>query len=587
MSRNFESQFEKWKWKKNLTEKDWLYIASELNRRREKDNRICRVFIGDFRLPDKKVRKETQRYTRPTLGARWSQLAVHPANTYIPPNPRGFEIRSPSPSMCDGRPQLAAPLMAIEPHQIVYLKSPYQLPFIIFQDFFWTQIVAKNSNQLLQGRFWDSSPSLSSSPDSHLLRDIAEPSILESDDPLLMDDNFNSSEYLIPAAMGPFHHTNPYRMLACAFFTDQNLDDLDALEEFERLQYQLPALLANMPEKQNGDLKSSMELLQGPPTIDSGRCFLEVAIYLYSNNMLNGADAPLHWIKEHVPWPTMKEVLLLKLPTLLEFAKYLFRYAVKSGHSDLVDHLIEIDPGLQEVMRSDMELFLDAIKSNNAKVVLSFLEAGASLSDGYFFPGSLQLARSIDIAQILVGAGADVNAHLRSSEFAYDFEAPPLLSAIWNQDLKMALYFISAGANLNKKISWKEYYVLRGGGPVVIWKSMTLLRAAVYTGNTEMVRLLLHAKADVAAVCEFGVRYHYTRPRTYNQTMKATALQAAAAVGNFEIVKLLLEARSDVNEPAHGKTGKTALQAATEVGNVDIVRFLLEHGAQANALGTR
>jgi ankyrin repeat protein len=86
---------------------------------------------------------------------------------------------------------------------------------------------------------------------------------------------------------------------------------------------------------------------------------------------------------------------------------------------------------------------------------------------------------------------------------------------------------------------------------------------ASYLGHTDIVRLLLEAGADVAAV---------------DPGMKATALHAAAYAGRTEAARLLVAHGIDINRQGP-KNGYTALHDAIWQGHVDTARVIIEAGA--------
>src|SRR5690606_31566933 len=83
--------------------------------------------------------------------------------------------------------------------------------------------------------------------------------------------------------------------------------------------------------------------------------------------------------------------------------------------------------------------------------------------------------------------------------------------------------------------------------------------------NTDLVRRLLRARADVDAMNDYG----------------ATALGEAAMSGYAEVIALLLEAGADPN--LANPEGQTPLMAVARTGNVEAARLLVEAGADVNA----
>jgi ankyrin repeat protein len=86
---------------------------------------------------------------------------------------------------------------------------------------------------------------------------------------------------------------------------------------------------------------------------------------------------------------------------------------------------------------------------------------------------------------------------------------------------------------------------------------------AAYAGHTDIVRLLLEAGADVAAV---------------DPGMKATALHAAAYAGRTEAARLLIQHGIDVDKQGP-YNGYTALHDAIWQNNVETAQVIIDAGA--------
>eukprot|EP00435_Cladocopium_sp_Y103_P033658 s917_g8.t1 len=91
------------------------------------------------------------------------------------------------------------------------------------------------------------------------------------------------------------------------------------------------------------------------------------------------------------------------------------------------------------------------------------------------------------------------------------------------------------------------------------------LMLACQQGNSEVVELLLQAKADPCG------------------TVGKSPLQMAAEHGHLEVARLLLEAKADLND-SHGD-GRSPLQIACERGHVKVVRLLILAGVDPNGMG--
>jgi len=130
----------------------------------------------------------------------------------------------------------------------------------------------------------------------------------------------------------------------------------------------------------------------------------------------------------------------------------------------------------------------------------------------------------------------------------------PLQRAAYVGNTNEVRRLLDAGADVNT----------RGGG--VAAYTETALMAAAYEGQAETVRLLLERGADV------NVRGYY-----YDYT----ALIWAATAGRTECARLLLGKGADVN--ATDSQGWTTLTHAAYHGRTECVRLLLAHGANIEA----
>jgi len=142
----------------------------------------------------------------------------------------------------------------------------------------------------------------------------------------------------------------------------------------------------------------------------------------------------------------------------------------------------------------------------------------------------------MEAVRLLVEAGADVNAG----------SWPPLRAAVDEDNIAMAEYLISHGANVNSKGN----YVL------------TPLQQAPYSSSIEMIKMLIAKDADVNAG-------------------PWTALHSAVQKGRRDIVELLIQNGADVN--AKQKGGYAPLYYAISNKDLGMVKLLITKGADVNA----
>jgi len=135
---------------------------------------------------------------------------------------------------------------------------------------------------------------------------------------------------------------------------------------------------------------------------------------------------------------------------------------------------------------------------------------------------------------------------------------------------------LDAGADPNALINNTPRARMRAGSPRIVFA--TALMRAAFSGDLELVRLLLAKGADPAVVSRDN----------------ETVLEAAAALGfiqgyskgrsaaeRLDVIKLLVDLGADVN--AADDYGITPLMAAANIGEVAIIQFLVDRGADLGA----
>ncbi|KAI9927582.1 hypothetical protein AWENTII_006412 [Aspergillus wentii] len=191
-----------------------------------------------------------------------------------------------------------------------------------------------------------------------------------------------------------------------------------------------------------------------------------------------------------------------------------------------------------------------------------------------------------------------------------------LYAAILREKIEMVQILLEGRVNPNNRLSWGNYAEWNLGLKVIppnvnhnlsidhlmsLLERKTALDVAIYTGNMDIVELLLSHKDNAignhtiqsavsGAVAERRLSvlpslFKYVRdwntPR--EGQFGRTLLQKTAEQGMLDIVKMILEAGADVNAPPAKDGGATALQAAAIQGHYGVVLCLLEKGGNVNA----
>ena len=223
----------------------------------------------------------------------------------------------------------------------------------------------------------------------------------------------------------------------------------------------------------------------------------------------------------------------------------------------------------------------------------------------------------VELARILVGAGADVNAvagdgktalalaifngNYEVASFLVDSKADvnradaqrftPLFYAVDRRNMETAPNFpwmvtadpmplirklLDAGANPNALVNNTPRARMREGSPRIVFA--TALMRAAFAADLELVKLLLERGADPKIISRDG------------ENMVSAAAGLAFIHGyhrgkspeeRLQVVKLFVELGNDVNWA--DDYGITPLMAAGNFGNVPIIQYLIDVGADLSA----
>ena len=223
----------------------------------------------------------------------------------------------------------------------------------------------------------------------------------------------------------------------------------------------------------------------------------------------------------------------------------------------------------------------------------------------------------VELARLLVGAGADVNAvggdgktalalaifngNFEVASFLVDSKADvnkadaqrftPLFWAVDRRNMETAPNFpwmvtddplplirklLDAGANPNAIVNNTPRARMREGSPRIVFA--TALMRAAFAADLELVKLLLSYSADPSVVSRDG------------ETMVSAAAGLAFIHGyhrgrpeeeRLEVVKTFVELGNDVNQ--QDDYGITPLMAAANLGHVKVIQYLVDKGADLGA----
>ena len=167
--------------------------------------------------------------------------------------------------------------------------------------------------------------------------------------------------------------------------------------------------------------------------------------------------------------------------------------------------------------------------------------ADVNIKDDHFGYTALMLSYSAKTTQLLIEAGADINARDKNGETA-------LMRASAKGVSDRVKLLINAGADVNA--------IDDAFGHTALMEAST----------AGIAQLLINAGADVNLCAKYGW----------------TALEQSVDYGQYEKIKILLAAGADVNA-RNTWNGKTALMEASGMGRNEIVKLLIESGADVNA----
>ncbi|EKG17357.1 hypothetical protein MPH_05423 [Macrophomina phaseolina MS6] len=539
----YERQFKKWGFRKNLPRDTWQFVARRIEKRK-REGKETEFRIDGIRVPQKKLVKATSRYGE---GCTWKKVQ-HELN-------EGANNPSPIPEGLSFSPQALSPSPAQD------LNSRPSLPWLEFSKFATT---------LLQSQ-------------PHLPKEL-----VATGSKFPREVSNDLCRIFLPAPHdgasqprgGLSNNSGLQNLMLTAFFASNNVTNVPLLSRnlVEQYKSAISSIVQKLPTPQFSEFLGQANITQDP-TLDalSAVLFKEA---LKSRNVLL-----VRYLLETFP---------LRLDELLpgpwEFAfftegRFPLHIAILSHDVEMVQLLLDhgADPdqsyppggdmlaiavwkGTEDVIRKLMQrykgdlvpAFRAASKNHIACITEQFwMELMGSTSRlDELQPDLLIVAakrRWYSVVQLLLDKGADVNA-------ANSCGLTPLSAAIDHRadSLEMVTLLVASGANVEANVGHQNS------------RPPTALQIAVYCDQFEIAEMLVNSAADANAE---GSHEDWDDDGfdISRRICGRNALSIAATFAELRFTQLLLSKGAEPDD--------LALAGAVEKGRHCHIQLLLEHGA--------
>ncbi|KAH8820743.1 ankyrin repeat-containing domain protein [Xylogone sp. PMI_703] len=560
----YELQFKKWRFRKNVTAADWKTVACIIKRRKQEGEESIVTLYGN-EIPPKRLRKQILRYGSTPEASEITTVS----SLTIPP---GFAIHTPSarsPSSSSSTlfalSRLSPPprdFTALVPTEL-YLVLPYsnmsttQMECFPFDQFYSMLNLEGNPFSTVLGSSKFELPVLAQGIYSGILTELRG-----------VDGNKLSA---------PFSQT------------------VEAL---------MPQNILRRYVAKEGALSLNG---QAPLLTNPMKLALAMAMYLLSNNIFDTTSdvsrGIYKWIKRPLNIGLLDNLLSKKSPSVEAFAESLFCLAIAAGDVWMVEKLIVwgISPNLpyHDGDRTHTSLqHASAMRSFKLVDVLIKKGADVNLSVGSNTTSALYSAIScrndydkghirglvdVDLVQILLNAGANANP---------SNGPPPLAAAVAYGEaipnkhvISIVKTLLDAGANPQAMatdvhsllIHWHED-ILKIHCP----RTITVLDIAIRRKSAELINLLLERGAQTTEhsleyAAAYGDRNTIELLQRYGAHLTEMAIKYAVLYNDTELVFILLKT---ADQETKLRRANAALIYAIEKGNIDLFKKLETEGAQ-------
>ncbi|EAW25210.1 Ankyrin repeat protein [Aspergillus fischeri NRRL 181] len=610
----YTRQFKKWRFKKNLTDEEWKFVAHRREKRKRNGKHPGEVRVHGNLIPEPKVRKETARHVSLLSQCLWM-------GDSDPKTPEGLSW-VPRIDIDGTESGVSANVVAIDCSQSLSVdginvgtstrsQSTERDPLafhVEFPELRYSQLSFQGNEapsatpSYLESATLDHCPPVTSS---------RTPTSTNMSTHIRYD--FDTISYAIA------QQTRQTLLFQADPYSTSDSDDLiSALEPIT-----VGDVNRNLTRRAEAIADATVEaIFQSPSPENLSHC-LSLFAYPSSNNLMNRLSAD-------------ELVLLIKRAALTS--------AAAVGDIEICRILIEAGADLDAPsgptgMRTTA--LHRATENNDAECARMLLEAGADPNLAVDWETPLHTAclmsEALDIVDLLLQFGAHVNplqdcAEPTPLQLAVENRKPGLVQLLLDNkanpdsfitsksgaplqmacrdsaNAEMVELLIAAGANIDFRTTYRcdnrnsdylgdgdadsdseydSFYCIEGCICVPDSFKPAILIAAE-NENWEVVQLLLEEGAAINASlkkCPPELLDHELDKHDWGSANLAvfTPLQAVVREENITMTRMLLSAGAHIDERPEGKYGHTALQISAMVGNKRITEILLRKGADVNA----